>query len=200
MEKDFRSHHNHIEYRDSYKKVLDDIELQDSGGRSLGIPDVIHEIAVLLSQKPSQPRVYFIGNGGSAAIASHKCANFIKYFGIPAHCFNDGPLLTCFSNDYGYKEAFERLIKIFVQPGDILFAISSSGASLNILRGTQAARELKALVVTLSGFETLNPLRKLGDYNFYVPSNSYRYVESAHLHILDYLVDYGIKLMDAAKK
>ena len=75
------------------------------------------------------------------------------------------------------------------EPGDMLFAISSSGRSPNILNGVLAAKKVGCHVMTLSGFDAENPLRYTGEVNFYVPSHSYAHVENAHLLICHTLVD-----------
>ena len=72
---------------------------------------------------------------------------------------------------------------------DLLIAISSSGQSENILRCVRAAQKAGARIVTLSGFAANNPLRALGDVNFYIPSNSYGHVELAHAALSQFLTD-----------
>jgi D-sedoheptulose 7-phosphate isomerase len=73
--------------------------------------------------------------------------------------------------------------------GDILIAISSSGQSENILNAVNAAKKKGLFVITMSGFSEKNPLRNLGDLNFYVPSKSYGHVEIAHLIICHTILD-----------
>ncbi len=85
--------------------------------------------------------------------------------------------------NYSFAEVFSRQINFHARPGDLLVAISSSGRSADIIRGVSAARALGVGVVTLSGFGPLNPLRRSGDINFYVPSEAYGFVELSH-HIL----------------
>jgi D-sedoheptulose 7-phosphate isomerase len=131
----------------------------------------------------------FIGNGGSAAIASHMAIDFSKNGGLPAVCFNDGAALTCLGNDFGYEEVFSRQIQFHARPGDILFAISSSGASKNILNAVEAAFEKGCRVVTLSGFSPANPLRSLGEVNFHVAVYEYGIVEIAHAALIHALVE-----------
>lgn len=150
-------------------------------------------LRIIRDQASSGGKLLFIGNGASASIASHMAVDFWKNAGIRAFAFNDSALLTCISNDYGYERVFEKPIEMFAGPGDVLIAISSSGQSENILRGVFAAKEKKAKVVTLSGFEGDNPLRKLGEINFYVPAAQYGYVETVHLSICHCLVDMIIK-------
>lgn len=132
---------------------------------------------------------YFVGNGGSAAIASHCAIDWMKNGGMRAMAFNDGAALTCLSNDLGYERSFAFPLHRFGAVGDVLFAISSSGQSQNILEAASTGNKLLMNVVTLSGFRGDNPLRHLGKHNFYVPSMKYGAVEISHLAILHSLLD-----------
>jgi len=134
-------------------------------------------------------KLIFIGNGGSAAIASHQAIDYWKNGGLEALAFNDASLLTCISNDFGYEKVFSEPIKRFARPGDVLLAISSSGRSPNILQGVEAARKLKCHVITFSGFDESNPLRCAGDLNFYVPSHTYGIVEISHLALIHAMLE-----------
>jgi D-sedoheptulose 7-phosphate isomerase len=137
-------------------------------------------------------KVMFIGNGGSSAIASHMSEDFSKAAGIRAMCFSDAATLTCLGNDYGYQHIYEKQIEWLGRAGDMLVAISSSGRSPNILKGVEAARAHKAEVLTLSGFEPDNPLRRMGDVNLYLPSKQYGFVEAGHLALLSAVVDFAM--------
>ncbi|CAK0759314.1 D-sedoheptulose 7-phosphate isomerase [uncultured Gammaproteobacteria bacterium] len=134
-------------------------------------------------------KIMFIGNGGSAAIASHCAIDYAKNGGLRAMAFNDGMALTCLGNDLGYDQVFAQQIAMHGQPGDLLVAISSSGASPNILQAVGAARRLGGRVVTLSGFKPDNPLRRLGDVNLYVESIRYGFVEILHLALCHAMLD-----------
>lgn len=79
-------------------------------------------------------------------------------------------MLTCLGNDLGYEQIFAKQIELHARPDDLVIAISSSGRSANILNAVKAARTAKCEVVTFSGFAPDNPLRSLGDINFYVAS------------------------------
>ena len=138
-------------------------------------------------------KVVFIGNGGSAGIASHMAVDFWKNGGIKAIAFNDSSLLTCISNDYGYEHVFAKPIETFADDGDLLIAISSSGNSPNILNGVEVAREKGLKVITLSGFKQNNKLSSLGDINFFVPSLEYGPVEVLHQFICHYILDILLK-------
>ena len=133
-------------------------------------------------------RIVFIGNGGSAAIASHMAIDYTKNAGKEAISFNDASALTCVANDYGYVNVFSKQIEWHCKPTDVLVAISSSGKSQNILNGVYAAQGLSMPIITLSGFEKYNPLSCEGSVNFYVPSMDYGVVEITHLSILHSLI------------
>lgn len=134
-------------------------------------------------------KLMLIGNGGSAAIASHMAIDFTKNGEMPAWCFNDGAALTCLGNDFGYEEVFARQLRAHARKGDVLFAISSSGSSENILRAVAVARACGCAVITMSGFKPGNPLRALGDVNFHVGLSEYGLVEVAHTAMLQAMVD-----------
>ena len=103
--------------------------------------------------------------------------------------FSQVSLLTALSNDEGYECVYEYPITLWADAGDLLLAISSSGKSENILRAVKAAAAKKCGIITLSGFGADNPLRRLGDVNFYVSSREYGYVESAHSVIAHLITD-----------
>jgi D-sedoheptulose 7-phosphate isomerase len=144
---------------------------------------------VSLNVKRAERNVFFIGNGASASIASHMAADWLKNAGIAAQCFNDGALTTCLANDLGYDQVFAKPLSLHGRCGDILFAISSSGQSPSILRGVEQAKARGVGVVTLSGFRPDNPLRAMGNVNFYVPSDNYGVVEVCHHAICHAILD-----------
>jgi D-sedoheptulose 7-phosphate isomerase len=136
----------------------------------------------------SQSKAWLVGNGGSAAVASHIANDLVK-MGKGAIALVDPPTLTCQANDEGWDEAFAKQISVHARAGDQVICISSSGKSENILNAAYAARHAcRAYVITLSGFEATNPLRSLGDHNYYVPSLNYGIVEVCHLAILHGIV------------
>jgi D-sedoheptulose 7-phosphate isomerase len=137
-------------------------------------------------------KVIFAGNGGSAAIASHMATDYSKNGGLRAWAMNDGSMLTCLANDYGYEQVFAKQIEFHGRPDDLLVAISSSGRSPNILAAVQVARRLGCAVLTMSGFQADNPLRRCGDMNFYLDSQAYGYVEVGHLALCHAIVDYSM--------
>jgi D-sedoheptulose 7-phosphate isomerase len=125
-------------------------------------------------------KVLLIGNGGSAAIAAHMQTDFCNSGGLRALVFNDAPAVTATSNDFGYGAVFEKPSRLWLDAGDVLIAVSSSGRSENILRAARACAQGACQVITMSGFDPANPLRASGHLNFYVPSDLYGHVELVH--------------------
>ncbi len=172
------------------RRLTQSIAVTDKAGRAMCLQSGVERIVRFATKcGKSGGKLIFIGNGASASISSHMAVDFSKHAGIKATAFNDPSLLTCMSNDYGYEQVFAKPIEMFSDKGDILIAISSSGASANILRAVKTARLRGVKVVTLTGFSKDNPLRKTGDINFYVPVDKYSHVEIVHHSICHYLLD-----------
>ena len=166
------------------------IEGFDRAGDALACSEAMDRaVALVRGQTAAGRKVIFVGNGGSAGIASHQAVDYWKNGRMRAVSFNDGALLTCVGNDFGYAHVFEKPIEMFADAGDVLIAISSSGRSENILRAAHAGARTGCRVITLSGFAPDNPLRRLGEVNFYLPSDSYGYVEITHLAICHCILD-----------
>lgn len=134
-------------------------------------------------------RLYVIGNGGSAGVASHAVTDFLNVGRLRAGTLHDPSLLTCMSNDYGFDVAFANILKTLAGPEDVLIAISSSGKSMNIRNAAVAMHQLGGTCITLSGFESSNPLRTMGDLNFWLDSRDYGMVEIGHQFILHNIAD-----------
>jgi D-sedoheptulose 7-phosphate isomerase len=134
-------------------------------------------------------KIIIIGNGGSAAIASHLSIDLTKAANIRAINFNEASLLTCFANDYGYEHWVEKAIEFYADKEDLVILISSSGQSNNIINGALKATEMRLPIVTLSGFMENNPLRGMGGINLWVDSSQYNLVEVTHLMWLLSVVD-----------
>lgn len=172
------------------QKLFDQVSATNNSGRDFELSEALEAAAkVILAQSRSKGSLFFIGNGASASIASHMAVDFWKNAGIKANAFNDSVQLTCLSNDYGYEQVFSRALEMFACAGDILAAISSSGSSKNILKAAQAAKNKGMKLITFSGFSPDNPLRRMGDVNFYVPASEYGSVEVVHHGLCHCLVD-----------
>jgi D-sedoheptulose 7-phosphate isomerase len=146
--------------------------------------------------KSSGGKILLIGNGGSAAIVSHMQNDLAKAGGLKAMVFTEQPLLTAYTNDDGYDSAYESMTKLWAGPNDVLVAISSSGSSENILRACRIIEEVGGRLITFSGFSSHNPLRSLGNVNYYVNSDSYGIIETAHAALGHYLTDSSAGLLD----
>lgn len=179
-------------YFDSISNTLRLMQVTDCRNNTIHSEKAVNEIIMAMNKPPSLGhRVFFIGNGGSAGITSHMAIDYTKNGNIRAMALNDASALTCLSNDYSYEEVFSKQIEYQARKGDIMFAISSSGNSKNILNACLSARNMGCIVYTLSGFGAENKLRKLGDLNFYVPAKigEYGFVEVAHTAILHCILD-----------
>lgn len=132
---------------------------------------------------------FFIGNGGSSAIASHMTADFMKNGGMNTYSLYDNAVLTCMGNDYGYEYIFSRPLELLGRENDLLIAISSSGESQNIINAIETAKKKNMEVITFTGFKADNRAKQAGDVNVYVPSSKYGMVESIHNLILQQIVD-----------
>jgi D-sedoheptulose 7-phosphate isomerase len=135
-------------------------------------------------------KLIFVGNGGSAAIASHMATDYSKNGGVRSLALNDASMLTCLGNDLGYDRVFAKQIELHARSGDLAIAISSSGRSANILNAVDAAAAAGCTIATMSGFTPDNPLRRKGEWNFYVASDRYGFVEIGHLTICHAVLDF----------
>ena len=137
-------------------------------------------------------KIILVGNGGSAAMASHVAVDFTKTAKIRAVNFNEADLITCFANDFGYEQWVSEALSAYADSGDIVIFISSSGQSLNLINGALKAKQMGLSIVTLSGFNKDNPLRQLGDVELWANSSSYNVVEMTHhiwlLSIVDFII------------
>lgn len=133
-------------------------------------------------------KTLFCGNGGSAADAQHLAAEFVSrfYFDRPGLASmaltTDTSVLTAIGNDYGYEKLFARQIEANGRKGDILFAISTSGNSVNVLNGIAAAKRKEITVVGLTGSDACN-MDDVCDYCFKVPSSETPRIQESHIMI-----------------
>lgn len=152
-----------------------------SGLRDEAVMEDIATLAALLAQVRAKGKQAIVaGNGGSAAIASHCAVDFTKNTGVRCLNFNEASLITCFANDYGYEHWLEKALEFYSDQGDVVILISSSGRSPNMVHAGRFAIEQQRRLVTFTGFRPDNPLRALGQLNFWVPSESYNIVEMTH--------------------
>lgn len=155
--------------------------------------DVERVIDLLWDNYQNARRVVFCGNGGSAATASHLPADFQKNMfldgGRPWECLSvvdSIPLLTAWGNDTDYANVFAGQARCWLRTQDLLVAISGSGNSPNVLAAVEAAHEIGAVTVGLSGFGG-GKLAQLARHNIVIHSENMQMVEDVHMilgHVL----------------
>ncbi len=133
--------------------------------------------------------LYVIGNGGSASVAGHAVTDFFNMSKLKAITLHESSLLTCMANDFGYENAFAHMLSQMVTKGDIVIVISSSGQSMNIRNAASQTIENGGKVISLSGFNESNPLRTMGELNFWLDSSNYGIVEIGHQFLLHNISD-----------
>lgn len=139
--------------------------------------------------RDSGNKMMFAGNGASASISSHGAVDFTKQGKVRSMDFNEPNLITAFSNDYGYENWIARALACYADDGDAVILTSVSGTSPNILRAAEYAKERGLKIVTFSGKSPDNPLRQLGDVNFWIGSGAYNVVEAVHMLWMTTVVD-----------
>jgi len=144
-------------------------------------------------KKINKNKVIILGNGGSAAMASHVSVDLTKTSGIRSINFNESDLLTCFSNDFGYEKWCAKALEYYSDDKDIVILISSSGNSNNIVNAAKFCIKKNIFFTTFTGFNGKNKLSKLGNINFSVNSKNYNHIEMTHhiwlLAIVDILIN-----------
>jgi len=142
-------------------------------------------------------KLILLGNGGSAGDAQHIAAEFVGRFAmerraLPALALSvNTSCLTAIGNDYGYDQVFARQMEALGRPGDMAIGISTSGKSLNVLRGLEKARTLGLYTVALTGGSG-GTLKPVVDHCICVPSVSTARIQECHIligHIISELVE-----------
>ena len=151
-------------------------------------------VAILLDARERGTRIFFIGNGGSAATATH-FANDIaigtRTLDKPFRAMSltdNAAVITAIANDDGYNAVFVQQLKALAGPRDVVVAISASGNSSNVLQAVEWANDHNTITVGLTGFDG-GALRNLAHYSVHVPTEKGEYgpVEDSHL-VLDHLI------------
>jgi D-sedoheptulose 7-phosphate isomerase len=180
-----------------YLKILAELlaatGVTDGIGKSISFNDAVAKVIGMYQDvKRAGAKVMLVGNGGSAGIVSHVQNDICKRLDTKAIVFHETPLLTAIANDHGYENAFDRPLRMWADAQDVLIAVSSSGKSESILRPVRSAKERGCRIITFTGFQLDNPLRKIGDINFFTASTEYGYVEVAHMAINHLLTDIAL--------
>lgn len=146
--------------------------------------------------------VFVMGNGGSAATASHMVCDFNKGISLGTGrkfkfvCLNDNiPIMTAIANDISYDKIFEIQMKDVITKDDLVLAISGSGNSKNIINGITYAKSIGAKVIGMTGFHG-GKLGELADYHLHVPVEDMQVTEDFHMIFVHMMM----KLFSAAKE
>lgn len=177
-------------YIEKLENALEQVEITSIKNIYLDYTEGINKLVdVFRMYKKNRMGVYLCGNGGSAGIAQHMTADFLKNGGIFTHSLFCQTTLTCLSNDLSYEYVFCKQLELMAKKGELLVAISSSGESDNLINAIRTIRRFEGMVITLTGFKKNNRVRAMGDWNIYVPIEHYGIVESIHNIILQQIVD-----------
>ena len=151
-------------------------------------------------------KLFFFGNGGSAADAKHLAAEFVNRYimdrpPLPAIALTtDTSILTSISNDSSFNEVFAKQLRALGKEGDIAVGISTSGTSPNILKAFEVAKEMGMKTIALTGGDG-GTLAKVADYSLIVPSSSTPRIQEVHIlvgHILCELVEHYLFLNNSS--
>ena len=173
-----------INYIGDLKMLLDCIEVEK----------IEQAINILQKAHQDKKRIFIIGNGGSAATANHFACDFgknairddenrFKLISLSDH----SSAITAYGNDNGYENVFSEQLKNLMEKGDILFAISASGNSPNIIKAVEYAKGKDGVIIGLTGFAG-GKLKELSDVNINIPSEKYEPIEDIHLIITHMIV------------
>ena len=152
--------------------------------------EVIDTVTDVFWDAYQRDQVLFVfGNGGSAALASHSACDFGKGTVVNGNqrfrvlsLTDNVPLMTAWANDQRYEDIFAEQLRTFVRSGDVVFAISGSGNSANVLNGLQVARDSGAQTVGLTGFKG-GKMKVLCDQCVVIPSDNMQLIEDFHIAV-----------------
>lgn len=173
----------------NFKQINEHFKIND-----LLLKKIIKCAKIFKESSIKKKKIIFIGNGASASISSHVAVDLTKGAKINAINFNEANLITALTNDYGQEKWCQKALKMYYNNGDTIVLISASGKSKNMVNAALWATKNKANLITFTGFNNKNPLKKINKkgINFWVKSRAYNHIELVHLYWLLSIVDYLI--------
>ena len=148
--------------------------------------DIRKLVTLVMDAYKSGKQVFIMGNGGSAATASHLCCDLQKGVGgigpkkFKVMALTDSvPVMTAWANDADYSVIFAEQIETWVEPGDLVIAISGSGNSPNVIKGVEAANKKGAITAGLAGFQG-GKLAQVAQHSIVVHSENMQHIEDVH--------------------
>jgi D-sedoheptulose 7-phosphate isomerase len=152
---------------------------------------------IIINLRLKKNKIYFFGNGASAAFANHMALDFSKNGKIQSKSLSDSALLTALANDYSYEEAMLEFLKIEeVKTNDLVITISSSGNSPNIINVLNYCKEKNINSLALSGLSKKNNSIELANYSIFVPMKTYGIVECIHQIFLHLILDKSMEIFE----
>jgi len=184
--------------KNTRKKIVETIEAHKKAIAALeagGIETIATAAEMITRALKRNGRVYICGNGGSAADAQHIASELVGRFErerrpLPAVAMTtDTSIITSLSNDYEYKNVFAKQVDALVKRGDVLWAISTSGTSANIIAAAKLAKKKGAKVLAFTGISG-SKLEKMADICFC--ANSESTARSQEIHQLGFHIICGL--------
>lgn len=168
-------------YFDKLKNTIDLISKED-----------LNSMMNLLEDARNDGKTIFImGNGGSAATASHYVCDFNKGVSLNQDkkyrfiCLNDNiPSIMAYGNDLSYEDIFLYPLQTYFKPGDVVIGISGSGNSMNVVKAIEYANANHGISVSLTGYDG-GKLKRISNYNVHIPINDMQITEDLHM-VLDH--------------
>ena len=146
-------------------------------------------------------RIFFFGNGASAAFSNHMSLDWSKNGGILSLCLSDSSMLTALANDYDYDHCFLEFLKINMPTeNDIIITTSSSGNSPNVVNVLSYCKSKNIKTLALSGLNLENKSMKIADYSLFVPLKTYGMVECIHQVFHHLILDKFMNVEEWSKK
>ena len=188
VDKIFNNSNSVNDYSEAYFEYLNTIF------KGISLSAIDDFIKVILEARERGSTIFFIGNGGSAATASHfvndiaiGSREFDKPFRVISLCDNHA-VITAIANDDGYEKIFSHQLKVLLKKQDVVVSISASGNSPNLIHAINVAKKMSATTVGISAFDG-GKMKDIVDFSLHVPTKKGEYgpAEDAHM-ILDHLV------------
>ena len=164
------------------------------------LPKFLDIIKLVSHAFESGNKIFFFGNGGSAADAQHLAAEFVNRYvmerpPLPAMALTtDTSILTSISNDIAFEEIFSKQLRALGKQGDVAIGISTSGSSPNIIKAFEVAKEMGMKRIAFTG-NNGGAISKMADFSLIVPSTSTPRIQEVHIlvgHILCEMVEHSL--------
>jgi len=182
---------NSVINMDYTKEISDYFEKEKSTLDAINKADLSTLMNVLMEARKQGRNIFIMGNGGSAATASHYVCDFNKGISLGKEkmfkfiCLNDNiPTMMAYANDLSYADVFVGPLKNYMQEGDIVIGISGSGNSENVVRAIQYANDNGGVSVGITGYSG-GKIKKMSKYNVHVPIDDMQITEDLHM-VLDH--------------